>query len=313
LLPGDWSSFDFSYSLDIPRLIPHIVAIEEYRAAALSRVLPPHWLEAADGLDPQGGVDETTVIEDKPLSAADVSRSPELPVEQLSQDNPTITNRQQLPIRDTSAAWGWIRQRFVPGSAPLSLTDILSIHRMVAEQSGIHHGSAGALRVLAVKVGRTEVGGLHFGAPAEKLALVMDQYVQFINFPELRTLPPVIHALLAHFFFDTIHPFLDGNGRTSRLVAAAILAQHGYNMHGTYALVRHFYRHDIRYHTILHRSWRRCPFEVTPFVAFGMEGLVMELKSVDSFIKMKVNRIVDGDLRAPAFRWRIGARPRMLN
>jgi Fic/DOC family len=295
------------------RLIPHIVAIEDYKAAALSRVLPPHWLEAADGLDPRRAADETAMLEDKPVSGAEVARSPKLPAERQPQENPTVTERQQLPIRDTSAAWEWVRQRFVPVSAPLSLADILSIHQMVAEQSGIHAGSAGALRTLDVKVGRTEVGGLHFGAPAEKLPLLMDQYVQFIDSATLRSLPPVIHALLAHFFFDTIHPFLDGNGRTSRLVAAAILSRHGYNLHGTYALVRYFYRHEIRYHTILHRSWKRCPFEVTPFVAFGMEGFVMELKSVDSFIKMKLNRIADQELFAPAFRGRIGARPRMLN
>jgi Fic family protein len=141
----------------------------------------------------------------------------------------------------------------------------------------------------------------------------MEEYVQFIDGATLRSLPPVIHALLAHFFFDTIHPFLDGNGRTSRLVAAAILSRHGYNMHGTYALIRHFYRHEILYHTILHQSWKRCPFEVTPFIAFGMEGFVMELKSVDSFIKMKLNRIVDRSLAAPALRARVRARRSVLS
>jgi Fic/DOC family len=283
LLAGDWVSFDFSYALDMRRLIPHIAAIEEYRAAALTRVLPPRWLEASQGLDPVDAADEGTAP--PPAMAA-----------------------KQLPVRDTSVARAWVERRFARGSAPLSLADILSIHGMVAEQSGIHHGSAGALRTLPVKVGRAAVGGLHLGAPAEELPQLMDRYVEFIDSPALRSLPPVIHALLAHFFFDTIHPFLDGNGRTSRLVAAAILCQHGYNLHGTYALVRHFYRHEIRYHTILHRSWKRCPFDVTPFVAFGMEGFVTELKSVDSFIKMKLNRIVDPDLRAPAFGDRIGAR-----
>ena len=83
-------------------------------------------------------------------------------------------------------------------------------------------------------------------------------------------------------------------------------------MHGSYALVRYFYRHDVLYHTILQRIWKRCPFEVTPFVAFGVEGFVLELKSVDSFIKMKLNRI-GRDIAVPAFRGRIGARPRPMN
>jgi hypothetical protein len=123
----------------------------------------------------------------------------------------------------------------------------------------------------------------------------------------------VVQALLAHFFLDTIHPFVDGNGRTARLVAAAILSRHGYNLHGTYALMRYFYRHEIAYHTMLHRIWKRCPFAVTPFVAFGIEGFVLELKSVDAFIKMKLNRLRDPDLAASPWRRRIGARSRRFN
>jgi fido (protein-threonine AMPylation protein) len=311
LLAKDWVSFEFSYSLDMRRLIPHIVAIEEYKAAALSRVLPPDWLEASDDLAPHRAVDQTTVPEDAP--AEEAPQPPELPNGQQPQEHPATTVRKQLPSRATSTAAAWIKRRFVPGSPPLSFADILSIHQMVAEQSGIEGGSAGALRTVGAAVGRTLVGGIHLGAPVERLPLLMDQYLQFIDGPELRSLPPVIHALLAHFFFDTIHPFRDANGRTARLIAAAILSQHGYNVHGTYALIRYFYLHDVRYHTILHRAWKRCPFEVTPFVAFGMEGFVMELKSVDSFIKMKLNRIVDRELLATAFRGRIGARARMLN
>jgi Fic family protein len=183
---------------------------------------------------------------------------------------------------------------------------------MVAEEHGVKGPTAGALRTKPAEVGRELVGGIHQGAPVKQLPLLMDRYVEFIDGAALGRLPPVIHALLAHFFLDTIHPFVDGNGRTSRLVAAAILSRHGYNVHGSYALVRYFYRHDVLYHTILQRIWKRCPFEVTPFVAFGMEGFVLELKSVDSFIKMKLNRI-GRDIAVPAFRGRIGARPHALN
>jgi hypothetical protein len=308
----DWVSFDLSYSLDIKRLVPHILAIEEYKAALLSPVLPPRWLEAPDGLRPERGIDETTALENKSSSRAEVIRPPDFSVAQQPRQIQAATPQEPPPVRDPSAARAWIKQRFVPGGAPLSLADILAIHQMVAEQSGLKVGSAGALRTTPVEVGREEVGGFHLGAPAERLPLLMDRYVQFINGSKLSSLPPIIHALLAHFFFDTIHPFMDGNGRTSRLVAAAILSRHGYNLHGSYALVRYFYRHNILYHTILQWIWKRCPFEVTPFVAFGMEGFVLELKSVDSFIKMKLNRI-GRDIAVPAFRGRIGARPRMLN
>jgi Fic family protein len=58
---------------------------------------------------------------------------------------------------------------------------------------------------------------------------LMARYVQFINERDWpASLPPSIHALLAHFFIATIHSFEDGNGRVARLVSAGILFQRGY-------------------------------------------------------------------------------------
>ena len=122
----------------------------------------------------------------------------------------------------------------------------------------------------------------------------MDSYVRFINGNHLRSFPPVIHGLVAHFFFTTIHPFDDGNGRLCRLVSAAILFQRGYNGHGFYALSNYFYDNDIKYHSLLHRCWQLpLPFDLTEFVAFGMEGMAMELQGINSFVRMKLNRNVD--------------------
>lgn len=41
------------------------------------------------------------------------------------------------------------------------------------------------------------------------------------------TLPPLVHAGLAHAQFETIHPFLDGNGRVGRLLITFLLCQRG--------------------------------------------------------------------------------------
>ena len=147
---------------------------------------------------------------------------------------------------------------------------------------------------LPVQVGRREVGGLHMGAPANWLPRLMNEYVQFITSDRLCSLHPVIHALIAHFFLVTIHPFGDGNGRVSRLLTAGILLQRGYNVHGGfYALSDYFYLNDIKYHSLLHRCWQSPPLDLTEFIAFGMEGFVMELRSISSFIKMKLCRVVD--------------------
>lgn len=289
----DWAAFDFSYSLDLRSLTPHILAVEEYKAAALNPVLPPHWLEVPE---PAAASDAA-----KTWGAKTWGRGQDA----LAADEPAATDEKPVLVRKTAKARTWISERFVPGTAALSLDDILALHGMVAEEHGASGPTAAALRTTPCAVGRELVGGIHWGAPAQGLAELMAQYVAFIDGAEVCSQPPVVQALLAHFFLDTIHPFVDGNGRTARLVAAAILSRHGYNLHGTYALMRYFYRHEFQYHTMLHRIWKRRPFAVTPFVAFGIEGFVLELKSVDAFIKMKLNRLRDTVVAAPPWRRRI--------
>ncbi len=267
-----WATFEFNYRLDVQRLTPHIAAMEAYNEAAFTRVLPLWWREQSGELNPIG-------TEDNPLSQPELSR----PLGLLSR-----IEKQQLRIRRVSQARAWVRERFVPGSAPLSLEDILTMHRMLTAG----YASAGILRTTPVEVGRWGVGGIHQGAPPEKLPRLLDQYIQFVNGKEPLSRHPVIHALSAHFFFVALHPFADGNGRVSRLLQAAILFQHGYNVHGGYALSNYFYENRDKYETLLYQCLQRCPFDLTPFVAFGMEGLLIELQAINSFLKTRLHRTV---------------------
>jgi Fic family protein len=258
----EWLKFEFDYRLDLQKVTPHILAVEAQKQAALTRVLPPQWREpeAVQGL----------------AEPAD--------------------EKLQSRIRNAANARTWVNERFAPGTPSLALADLMTMHRMVADGATGEY-APGALRMLPVQVGRREVGGLHMGAPADWLPRLMNGYVQFITSNRLCSLHPVIHALVAHFFLVTIHPFGDGNGRVSRLLTAGVLLQRGYNVHGGfYALSDYFYLNDIKYHSLLHRCWQSPPFDLTEFVAFGMEGFVMELRSISSFIKMKLGRVVDREL-----------------
>lgn len=267
--------------------MPHIAAVEAYKQAGLIRVLPQQWLDGSAKLEPAPEAHESTIESERSAPAESRRLTPG--------GSPAEVSQEQLRIRKTTGAQAWVKERFAPGNAPISLADILAIHRMVAVAAGAGFQAANALRTSPVQVGRQEVGGIHWGAPAGALGILMEQYIEFIDSDELSSLPPVIHALLAHFFFDTIHPFADGNGRVSRLVAAGILFRHGYNVHGGYGLANYFYHNGTRYHILLHRCWQSRPFDLTAFVAFGIEGFVMELKSIHSFIKMKLDRVVERD------------------
>ncbi|MEY4483469.1 MAG: hypothetical protein RL693_921, partial [Verrucomicrobiota bacterium] len=79
----------------------------------------------------------------------------------------------------------------------------------------------GAMQVVSGPIGRENV---HFEAPpADKLESEMTAFLEWLNSD--RRVDPVLKAGVAHFWFVTIHPFEDGNGRIARAIADLALAR----------------------------------------------------------------------------------------
>lgn len=78
------------------------------------------------------------------------------------------------------------------------------------------------------KVGDADHGGAYKPPQAHiDIKLLMGKFVEWINSEELTTLPTLIRAPLAHYYFERIHPFQDGNGRVGRLLEKTILIASG--------------------------------------------------------------------------------------
>jgi Fic family protein len=76
------------------------------------------------------------------------------------------------------------------------------------------------MQVVSGPIGKERI---HFEAPsAERLQGEMDAFLEWFRGPGEE---PVIRAAIAHFWFVTIHPFEDGNGRIARAIAEMALAQ----------------------------------------------------------------------------------------
>lgn len=275
-------------------------------------MLPPEWKAQLDRLNRMRAVHGTTALEGNPLSTAEVDHqlaAIDKPVEDIK----TRVTKEQLQIRNAGIAQNWIRERFAPGTAPLDLNDLFTMHEMVTVESDTDHNIPGRFRTFTVTVGSPAMGGVHYGAPAGELVELMNQFIAFVNSRKLIEQHPVVRALLAHFFLVTIHPFGDGNGRVSRLVEAGVLFQGGYNVHGFYGLSNYFYQNQARYMTLLQESRQGEPFDVTPFIQFGVEGFAFELKGINNFIKTKLNRLVYRNMLVRAFNKRVGQRRKLLN
>jgi Fic family protein len=102
--------------------------------------------------------------------------------------------------------------------------------RLFKELHGILLGSGRGSRSSPGEYRRTQnwVGGTRPGnatfipPPADRVAECMGDLERFLNDRPAQT-PPLLKAALAHVQFETIHPFLDGNGRLGRLLVTLVL------------------------------------------------------------------------------------------
>lgn len=86
---------------------------------------------------------------------------------------------------------------------------------------------------MQVVSGRIDKPKIHFVAPpSSRVPREMNQFIDWFNrtAPESKTpLPTLIRAGIAHFYFVTIHPFEDGNGRIGRALVTKVLSQSNKN------------------------------------------------------------------------------------
>lgn len=106
---------------------------------------------------------------------------------------------------------------------PLSLRLICDAHRLL--MNGVRGGSKqpGEIRRSQNWIGGTRPGNAVFvPPPPNRVGDLLADLECFIH-DERSLLPPLVKIALVHAQFETIHPFLDGNGRMGRLLIAALL------------------------------------------------------------------------------------------
>lgn len=100
-------------------------------------------------------------------------------------------------------------------------TILKQIHQLILK--GINRNGAGVYRTVQVRIS----GSKHIPPDVYLLNSMIEDYFRFYRYQKNR-LHPVILAAEMHERLVSIHPFIDGNGRTSRLVMNLILLQNGY-------------------------------------------------------------------------------------
>ena len=114
-----------------------------------------------------------------------------------------------------------------PAGLPISVRLLCDAHRQLLDGVRGAGKQPGELRRSQNWIGGTRPGNAVFvPPPPEHVAALLSDMERFIHAPE-PSLPPLVRIALVHAQLETIHPFLDGNGRMGRLLIAALLEHWG--------------------------------------------------------------------------------------
>lgn len=136
---------------------------------------------------------------------------------------------------------------------PLSNRLIREMHRELLAQGRGSDKAPGEFRRTQNWIGGTRPGNAHFvPPPPEEVETCMAALEQFIH-DEESPYSVLLKAAFAHVQFETIHPFLDGNGRIGRLLIAFILHHGGVLERPLLYLSLYFKQHRTEYYRLLDR------------------------------------------------------------
>jgi Fic family protein len=167
---------------------------------------------------------------------------------------------------------------YLHGGEPVTEGLIREIHKRLVE--GVRGGSAtpGAYRVIQNYVANSSTGEIVYTPPSPiEVPSLMQELVGWLR--EETGIHPVLVAGIAQFQLVHIHPFVDGNGRTSRLLSTLCLYRSGYDFKRLFTISEFYDRDRSKFYRAL-QSVREQGMDLTSWLEFFIQGLATQLAEV---------------------------------
>lgn len=175
---------------------------------------------------------------------------------------------------------------------PLSLRLIREIHsQLMTGARATHFADPGEFRRSQNWIGGTRPDNASFVPPTvNEMHRALNDFEKFLR-DEKETLP-IMHAATSHAQFETIHPFLDGNGRTGRLIITMLLCHRNMLERPVLFLSSYFKKHQKVYYQRLHDYHDG---EVEAWFDFFLDG-VIETANDSILICKKITALREEDM-----------------
>ena len=148
------------------------------------------------------------------------------PVDEKESHLPPNVREVRNYARAADAAYAWIAER------PITLSMLCGLQAEIVKDTDSDGPEAGAVRTRQVFIGARDrrLSEARFipPPPGDQLRAACERWVEWLTAPEpTKHIPLLARVAMAHYQFETLHPFTDGNGRIGRLAAILQLLREG--------------------------------------------------------------------------------------
>lgn len=168
-------------------------------------------------------------------------------------------------------------------SIPLSNRLIRNTHKILLSGSRGEHKNPGEFRRSQNWIGGASLADAVFIPPAHhELQDLLTDFEQFLNNTAIK-IPHLIRIAVAHYQFETIHPFLDGNGRIGRLLITLYLVSSGILDRPLLYLSEFFEKNKSLYYDNLTRV--RMKNDLGQWLKFFLTGVIQTSENASTTLK----------------------------
>lgn len=251
--------------------------------------------ELSSHLEPDimySSISGTAMIEGNAITGEDVKRIAE------GEDIVSYSQKDKQEIKNLINAYNWLSS-IEPSDEPFILTEVIikELHKIITNNVLLENSIPGQYRNEMVYVGDKAHGGKYTPPKIlDDIKNLMAEFVNWINSDEIKSLNPFIRAALAHYYFCLIHPFGDGNGRTSRIIEALLL-QTSNIKYVPKEISNYYYRNVDDYYISFSKSIK-LKKNVTPFLEFMLKASIDSLQGIKESIVYFIRKFTLRDFYA---------------
>jgi len=253
------------------KIVKNLTQIAEARVFIFNAPLIPKWEVSLRRDALLRSAHSSTAIEGNPLSLEEVSA--------LAEGRDIMVRR-----KDKQEVLNYLEALDkIPEFAkrtPLTSKDFLEIHKIVTKETLENPKDEGNFRSRQVYVVNRITREVTFTPPPTKqVRPLVNHLLDWFNSQELNEIDPVIQAGISHYEIARIHPFIDGNGRTARVMASLVLFKRGFDVKRYFALDDYYDQFRRSYYAAL-KNVDQKTLDLTGWLEYFAEGVAVSLKAV---------------------------------